>query len=52
MDMYIKHFCFNFFDIFKYIKNAFQIKSAYAPEQKSLSHGLYFWAFYGISAIE
>jgi hypothetical protein len=30
MEMYTKYF----FDIFKYIKNAFQIKGAYAPENK------------------
>jgi hypothetical protein len=34
MDMYTKHFCFEFFDIFKYIKNAFQIKGAYTPKSK------------------
>jgi hypothetical protein len=37
MDMYTKHFCFEFFDIFKYIKNEFQIKGAYAPESKKAS---------------
>jgi hypothetical protein len=37
MDMYRKHFCFEFFYIFKYIKNAFQIKGAYAPESKKAS---------------
>jgi hypothetical protein len=37
MDMYTKHFCFEFVDIFKYIKNAFQIKGAYAPESKKAS---------------
>jgi hypothetical protein len=37
MDTYTKYFCFEFFDIFKYIKNAFQIKDAYAPKRKNLS---------------
>jgi hypothetical protein len=37
MDMYTKHFCFNFFDMFKYIKHAFQIKGANAPESKKAS---------------
>jgi hypothetical protein len=32
--MYTKHFCLEFFDIFKYVKNAFQIKGAYAHESK------------------
>jgi hypothetical protein len=30
-------FCFEFFDVFKYIKNIFQIKGAYAPESKKAS---------------
>jgi hypothetical protein len=29
-----KMFFFDFFNIFKYIKNEFQIKGAYAPESK------------------
>jgi hypothetical protein len=35
--MYTKHFCFEFFDILKYIKIAFQIKGVYAPESKKAS---------------
>jgi hypothetical protein len=37
MEMYTKHFYFDFFDIFKYIKNVFQIKGAYAPGSKKAS---------------
>jgi hypothetical protein len=37
MDTYTKHFCFEFFNIFKYIKITFQIKGAYAPEIKKAS---------------
>jgi hypothetical protein len=32
-----KTFFFEFFDIFKHIKNAFQINGAYAPESKKAS---------------
>jgi hypothetical protein len=34
MEMYTKYFCLEFFDSFKYVKNEFQIKGTYAPEQK------------------
>jgi hypothetical protein len=36
MDMYTNIFV-SIFDIFKYIKNAFQIKGAYEPESKKAS---------------
>jgi hypothetical protein len=34
---HVQTFLFQFFDIFKFIKNAFQIKGAYAPESKKAS---------------
>jgi hypothetical protein len=36
MEMYPTHLCLNFLTFLKYIKNAFQIKGAYAPGSKKV----------------
>jgi hypothetical protein len=42
MEMYTKHFCFEFLDFLKYVENEFQIKGANAPGSQNASPASFF----------